>query len=125
MSLKKNLQDEKPPTPPLRRDRARGLRHSSTDAERILWARLRNRQVMDAKFRRQYQIGPYFADFFCLESKLVIELDGGDHDTDEQRSSDSGRTAYLESRGYRVVRFWNNEINENLESVIERIRDFI
>jgi len=111
----------KPTPPPLIRDRARELRRVSTDAERILWSRLRNGRLMEAKFRRQHPIGPYVADFFCLEAKLVVELDGGGHDEDDQRRLDQARTQYLESCGYKVLRFWNNEVSGNIKGVLDTI----
>ena len=103
----------------LRHDLARGLRGRSTDAEQLLWRRLRNRQLLDCKFRRQQPIGPYIGDFVCLERRLVIELDGGQHA--EQVSEDEARTAFLQSEGYRVLRFWNNQVLKELESVLEAI----
>jgi very-short-patch-repair endonuclease len=111
--------------PILARDRARSLRRASTDAERKLWAHLRSRQLKGAKFRRQHPIGPYIADFACVEAKLIIELDGGGHDRDEQLHADEVRSAYLESCGYRVVRFWNNEVMENIDGVLEQIAELV
>ncbi|WP_416898320.1 MAG: endonuclease domain-containing protein [Minwuia sp.] len=99
--------------------RARKLRGNATDAERRLWRQLRNRQRSGVRFRRQHPIGPYIADFCCLEAKLVIELDGGQHAAQAVR--DEARTRWLASVGYRVIRFWNNQVNENLEGVISEI----
>ncbi len=114
--------EDKPPTPPpLTRDRARGLRRASTEAEQKLWARLRNNRLMEAKFRGRHPIGPYVADLFCLEAKLVVELDGGGHDEDHQRRLDKARTQYLESRGYKVLRFWNSEVTQNINGVLDTI----
>jgi very-short-patch-repair endonuclease len=121
----KNACFVEPSAPPLARDRARSLRRASTDAERKLWAHLRSRQLKGAKFRRQHPIGPYIADFACVEAKLIIELDGGGHDRDEQLHADEVRSAYLESCGYRVVRFWNNEVMENIDGVLERIAKLV
>ena len=95
---------------------AQFLRKNQTDVERRLWDALRNRQLSDYKFRRQHPISPYAVDFVCLESKVVVEVDGGQHaDRVEQ---DMALTVFLESLGYRVLRFWNNEVNENLEGVL-------
>jgi very-short-patch-repair endonuclease len=94
--------------------RARGLRASSTKAESLLWAKLRNRQLAGAKFVRQEPIGPYVVDFVCRKQKLVIEVDGGQH---AQSAHDAGRDAFLRARGFRVMRFWNNEVLGNLEGV--------
>ena len=87
-----------------------------TDAERLLWQHLRNRQLGEYKFRRQRPIGPYIVDFVCLEKKLVIEVDGGQHAG--QMESDSKRSDYLKEKGYRVMRFWNNEVLKETESVL-------
>ena len=99
---------------------ARALRKNQTDAEKLLWYRLRNRQLAGCKFRRQQIIGPYITDFLCLEPKLIIELDGGQHS--EQKEQDEQRTRFLESMGYQVLRFWNNEVLGNPDSVLEAIR---
>jgi very-short-patch-repair endonuclease len=92
--------------------RARAMRQSSTDAEHLVWNMLRNRQIDDKKFVRQYPVGPYVADFACREAMLVIELDGGQH---AESTSDEKRTAYLNANGYSVLRFWNNDVLSNRE----------
>jgi adenine-specific DNA-methyltransferase len=99
--------------------RARTLRRGQTDAERKLWARLRIRQLAGCKFRRQVPIGRYFADFACVEVKLVVELDGGQHA--ERADHDEARTQALEAMGWRVLRFWNHEVMIETESVMETI----
>jgi very-short-patch-repair endonuclease len=98
-------------------ERARQLRRHETDAERKLWMRLRARQLAGAKFRRQQPPGPFVGDFCCLDRKLVVELDGSQHSA----GTDQARTAYLEGYGYTVLRFWDNEVLQNIESVLERI----
>ena len=103
----------------MNRDRARQLRKNMTDAERHLWSYLRRRQIAETKFRRQACIGRYIVDFVCFEKKLVIELDGGQHT--EQVEHDEQRTGWLTSQGFRVLRFWNHEVFEDLESVLEVI----
>jgi len=96
--------------------RARELRIAMTDAERRLWSALRGRRLEGYKFRRQYPLGPFIVDFACLEHRLVVEADGGQHaDSDDDRR----RTAWLERRGWRVVRFWNNDILANPGGVQE------
>lgn len=100
--------------------RARELRKAMTDAERRLWGRLRNEQL-GARFRRQAPIGPYIADFVCFAQRLVIECDGGQHAEPVQAAHDGERTAFLEDAGFRVLRFWNNEVLGNLDGVVERI----
>ncbi|MDQ3481937.1 MAG: endonuclease domain-containing protein [Pseudomonadota bacterium] len=89
-----------------------------THAERMLWSILRNRKINGAKFRRQQPIGPFIADFVCQEARLVVEADGGQH---ADSASDRRRTAFLNGAGYRVIRLWNNEINENLDGVAQAI----
>ena len=98
--------------------KAQRLRGVMTDAERKLWSALRNRQLEGAKFRRQQPIGPFIADFVCQERRLIVEADGGQH---SNNASDGRRTAFLESKGYRVLRFWNNDILGHLDRVAEVI----
>ena len=102
--------------------RARTLRREQTVAESKLWACLRNRQLNGVKFSRQVSIGPFFADFCCREAKLVIEIDGATHETPEELSYDSRRTKWLESQGYRVIRFRNEEMMGDLDFVLEKIQ---
>jgi len=97
----------------------KSLRKSQTDAESILWYHLRNRNFQNHKFRRQHILCGYIVDFVCLEKKLVIELDGGQHA--EKIAYDSARTIKLEADGFQVLRFWNNEIFNNMDSVLETI----
>ena len=94
------------------------LRRDATNAEKMIWHILRNRQLAGAKFRRQATLGRYVVDFLCVEAKLVVELDGGQHDAE----TDAQRTRWLEAQGYRVMRFWNNDVIENLEGVADTIR---
>jgi len=98
---------------------ARRLRRDATEVEGVLWQRLRARQIENAKFRRQFLIGPYVADFTCVEARLVIELDGGQH---AHSITDTARTTEIEAAGYTVLRFWNNEVIKNIEGVLETIR---
>ena len=99
---------------------ARKLREDATEAEKLLWSRLRNKQVLGAKFRRQQPIGPFIVDFVCLQKKVVIELDGGQHRA--QIEKDKKRDMWLRHQGYEVLRFWNNEVLQNLEGVLETVR---
>jgi len=101
------------------RDYARGLRRRQTDAERRLWARLRDRRLQGAKFARQVPIDPYVVDFCCRELKVIVELDGGQHAV--QARADAERTALLEALGYRVLRFWSSEALGNTDGVLQRI----
>jgi very-short-patch-repair endonuclease len=97
---------------------ARKLRAEMTDAERLLWSRLRGRQLGRA-FTRQFQIGGSVADFACRAAKLIIELDGGQHD--RLARADAARTQMIEAYGYKVIRYWNSEVMENLDGVLEDI----
>jgi len=101
------------------KNRARELRSKQTDVEAKLWRRLRDRQVFGAKFRRQHPIGPYIVDFCCPTLRLIVELDGGQYA--KQTVADESRTHFLESRGYRVLRFWNNQVMTQLDAVLEEI----
>jgi len=99
--------------------RARQLRRDTTDAEALLWARLRSRQLDGAKFVRQHPIGAYIADFCCRNARLVIELDGGQH---AESTADEARTRLIEANGYSVIRFSNNDVFDNLEGVLMEIQ---
>ena len=100
--------------------RARELRRQLTDAERRLWNRLRRNQLDGHHFRRQRPIGPFIVDFVCMAKCLIVEVDGGQHA--DRAKEDASRTAYLEKKGYRVLRFWNNDVLVNAEGVLEVIR---
>ena len=100
---------------------AKALRKDMTDAERRLWYHLRGHRFEGAKFKRQKPIGSFIVDFVCMESRLVIELDGGQHA--DNTGYDQRRDAWLTANGYRVLRFWNNEVMQNLPGVLERIRE--
>ena len=99
--------------------RERQLRKDQTGAEAMLWERLRNRRLQNFKFRRQQRIGPYFADFVCAELQLIIELDGGQHV--DQAGYDRARTRFLEAQGYRVLRFWNSDVAERMNEVLDEV----
>jgi very-short-patch-repair endonuclease len=101
--------------------RARSLRNNQTFVEAILWRRLKARQIEDTKFRRQGLIGPFIVDFVSFEKHLIIELDGGQHA--QTHASDAERDLFLAQNGFTVVRFWNNEVIEDLEAVLEVIRE--
>ncbi|WP_374090952.1 DUF559 domain-containing protein [Methylomicrobium lacus] len=100
---------------------ARQLRQQSTDAEQWLWQALRDRRMAGMKFRRQHPINPYVLDFYCHELKLAIELDGGQHNSDPGRARDRQRSRFLEQQGIRILRFWNNQVFQEAESVLEAI----
>ena len=93
---------------------AKRLRREATDAERRLWRHLRDRRLGGLKFRRQVTIGPFIADFACVERRLIVEADGGQHGEDR----DAGRTRYLETLGWKLLRFWNNDILEQTDAVL-------
>src|SRR5688500_962083 len=98
---------------------AQRLRNNATDAERHLWGQLNRRQLGGYKFSRQIPVGPFVCDFMCREARLVVELDGGQHD--ERAQKDELRTEYIEAEGYRVLRFWNNEVLGHTEGVLATI----
>jgi very-short-patch-repair endonuclease len=107
------------PVPPPLLAHSRALRRDFTDAERKLWWLLRNREFAGAKFRRQYPIAGFIDDFCCFESQLVFELDGGQHA--ERREADQQRTKLLEREGYRIFRFWNEQVLKEPDEVMEQI----
>jgi very-short-patch-repair endonuclease len=100
-------------------DVAKRLRHEMTDAERVLWREVRAHRFASFKFKRQEPLGLYVVDFVCYQAKLIVELDGGHHA--EQQEPDAERTRWLESRGFRVVRFWNNDVLTNIAGVMQEI----
>ena len=100
--------------------KAKELRTGQTMIEQRLWYHLRAHRFMGLKFKRQKPIGRYIVDFVCLECRLIIEIDGGQHA--EQAEYDQARDAWLRSEGYTVLRFWNNEVSQQMESVLEQIR---
>jgi very-short-patch-repair endonuclease len=102
-------------------DLARRLRKELTEPEQLIWALIRNRRLGGFKFRRQHSVGPYVADSYCDEAKLAIELDGGQHNTNENRHRDSRRTRFFSEKGICVIRFWNNEMLQDTECVLEGI----
>ena len=101
---------------------ARKLRSRMTDAERKLWYALRDRRFADVKFRRQVSVGPYIADFLCFASRLVVEVDGGQH-ADSKR--DAVRDRWFAENDFRLLRFWNNEVLQNLEGVLTRLAEHL
>ena len=104
---------------------ARELRHRTTEAEQKLWSLLRNRQLKGKKFRRQHAIANYVADFYCNESKLVIELDGNFHREAETKEYDKSRTNLLNELGINVLRFWNEEVIKDPGKVIKKISEYL
>ncbi len=97
---------------------ARKLRANLTDAEIKFWNHVKQRQFRGLKFRRQTPVGPYVADYLCYEHHLIVEIDGGQHN---DKTADLERTKFLESKGFRVMRFWNNDVLQNIEGVLETI----
>ncbi len=108
-------------TTSIRRAVANRLRTSTTPHERALWRALKDLPIEGTHFRRQAPIGRYVVDFFCPAKHLIIELDGGHHNDDDNAKRDHERQAWLEREGYRVIRFWNSDISSNLTGVLERI----
>jgi very-short-patch-repair endonuclease len=107
----------------LLKQRARELRTASTDAERHLWKHLRRRRLLGFRFRRQVPIAGYIADFACVEAHLVVELDGGQHQL--AMVYDANRDAAIRASGYRVLRFWNNQVLNQTDSVLQSIAEFL
>ena len=101
------------------------LRHRQTEAEKALWTKLRSKQLSGTKFRRQQIIGQYIVDFVNFDNKLIIEIDGGQHSHDNMRKRDEERTIWLKQHGFNVIRFWDNEVLQNIDGVIERIFAYI
>jgi very-short-patch-repair endonuclease len=108
--------------PDRRTELAKGLRRRMTDTERRLWTHLRAHRLKERKFKRQQPIGPYIVDFVCFTSRLVIEVDGGQH---RDSQSDRLRDAWLQGQGYRVLRFWDNDVLTNLPGVLETIEKLL
>jgi very-short-patch-repair endonuclease len=98
----------------------RSLRNGATDAERALWRRLKGRQLEDCKFRRQHPFGDFILDFVCLERRIVVELDGSQHF--DASAYDEARSTFLRAAGFVVLRFWNNEVFDEIDGVLEAIR---
>ena len=105
----------------IRRAAAKTLRANATPHERILWRALKELPIEGSHFRRQAPIGPYVVDFLCPAKRLIIELDGGHHNEDGMAARDLERQRWLENEGYRVIRFWNNEVLQQTEAVLESI----
>ena len=99
--------------------RSRELRLNATPAERALWVQLSARKIAGVRFNRQFPIGPFICDFVSRSAKLIIEVDGGQHAVEIDK--DQSRTAYLEAQGYRVIRFWNNDVLERIAGVVSEI----
>ena len=115
---------EKSINPPLTEDiktYARQMRHQATDAESFLWSQLRDRRLNNAKFRRQHPLERFILDFYCHELKIAIELDGGQHAEEKSQARDSQRDAFLAVRGIKTLRYWNNDVLNNSESVLQDI----
>ena len=106
---------------PRTRQRAIALRRNLTDAERILWSKLKGKQVNGWQFRKQHPVGPYIADFACARAKLIIEVDGDSHADAKQMAHDARRTAFLQRQGWAVHRIWNVDIYNNLNAVMDGI----
>lgn len=105
--------------------KARNLRHNMTDAEKRLWSKLRNRQLNNRKFRRQVPKGPYILDFYCPEKKIVIEVDGGQHYLEDTIEYDNNRTTFLLKCELYILRYSNNDILNNIDSVLQDILNHI
>jgi very-short-patch-repair endonuclease len=105
--------------------KARNLRQNQTPQEQKMWNLLRGKQFQGIKFVRQYPIDKYIVDFACRSKKLIIEIDGGQHNEDKNIVYDNERTKFLESLGYKIIRFWNNDIDQNIEGVYQKLLEFV
>ena len=105
------------------KENAGELRKNMTDQERKIWNIIRSRQFYGYRFLRQYVVGNYIVDFICREKNIVIEIDGGQHNQKSDIEYDNARTNYLNSRGYKVIRFWNNEIDNDLTGVFYKLKE--
>jgi very-short-patch-repair endonuclease len=105
------------------KERRRELRRNQTEAEKLLWARLRNKQIHGIKFFRQFSIGAYVLDFYSPTIKLAVELDGGQHAEKDAQEYDKVRSDYLRAQGIEVMRFWNNDVIQNVEGVLYKIAE--
>jgi very-short-patch-repair endonuclease len=106
---------------PSQKQRRKELRRNSTEAEDVLWNGLKGKQIKNAKFWRQYSVGPYILDFYCPKSRLAIELDGSQHVKEEERIYDEQRNEFLKNYDIKTLRFWNHEVLDHMESVLEKI----
>jgi len=104
-------------------EKSRQLRKNMTPQERKLWCIIRNRQFFGYRFRRQFPLGQYIVDFICREKKIIIEIDGGQHNEIKNIQYDNERTEYLILEGYKVLRFWNNDIDKNIGGVYEKLKE--
>ncbi len=105
------------------KSKSRELRNNMTPQEHKFWSIVRNRQFYGYRFLRQVIIGDYIVDFVCKTEFIIVEIDGGQHNISDNISKDTNRTKYLEGMGYKVVRFWNNDIDNNIEGVYEKLKD--
>ena len=110
---------------PILKQRRRELRRNQTEAEKTFWSQVRNRQFCGLRFFRQYSIGPYVLDFYCPKTNIAVELDGGQHAWDERQEYDTLRAEYLKAHEIEVMRFWNNDVLQNIKGVLARIEEKI
>ena len=105
--------------------KARNLRQNQTPQEQKMWNLLRGKQFQGIRFVRQYPIDKYIVDFACRSKKLIIKIDGGQHNEDKNIVYDNERTKFLELLGYKIIRFWNNDIDQNIEGVYQKLLEFV
>jgi very-short-patch-repair endonuclease len=104
---------------------AKTMRKNLTKAEAVIWSKFKGKNLNGRHFRRQHPIGPFISDFACIEGKVVIEIDGATHMSDEDQARDSRRTAFLESEGWHVVRVWNNQVYDNRDGVLRALDEIV
>ncbi len=110
---------------PLLRQRRQELRRNQTEAEKKFWSHVRNRQFYGVKFFRQYSMGQYILDFYCPKLNIAVELDGSQHSQEESKEYDDARSQYLRSHGINVIRFWNNDVLQNIDDVLAKVAEHI
>jgi len=120
MKMKKFLHND-----PVLKQRRKGLRRNNTEAEKTFWMHVHNRRFSGRKFYRQYSLGSYILDFYCPELKVAIELDGGQHNQDDNKEYDAARSVYLKAQGIEVMRFWNNDVLNNIEGVLNKLAESV
>ena len=107
------------------RSHAKVMRKNLTKAEAVMWGKIKGKNLNGHHFRRQHPIGPFIADFACVEGKVVLEVDGATHNSEEEQAYDGRRTSFLESEGWHVVRVWNNQIYNNRDGVLRALDEIV
>jgi very-short-patch-repair endonuclease len=110
---------------PVLKDHRRKLRHRQTDAEKTFWSHVRNKQFRGMRFLRQYSVGSYILDFYCPDLRMAVELDGGQHNETDGKVYDAVRSEFLLAQDIDVLRFWNNEVLQNMQGVLDKMEEIV